>query len=82
MRNPPDQSRKEKTGQRRLSNGFTKQSLVLLLVTVVAHAADDGFVSLFNGKDLTHWIAPEGNNGHWKKVVGVIDDNAECLVEV
>ncbi|HYJ37639.1 MAG TPA: DUF1080 domain-containing protein [Chitinophagaceae bacterium] len=37
----------------------------------------DGFVSLFNGKDLTNWKLPEGDNGHWKIVDGVIDYDAE-----
>jgi hypothetical protein len=35
-----------------------------------------GFVSLFNGKDLTGWRAPQGDNGHWKVVDGVIDYDA------
>ena len=35
-----------------------------------------GFVSLFNGKDLTGWKIPEGDNGHWKVVDGVIDYDA------
>jgi hypothetical protein len=38
--------------------------------------ADEGFVSLFNGKDLTGWTIPEGDNGHWKVVNGVIDYDA------
>jgi hypothetical protein len=37
---------------------------------------DDGFVSLFNGKDLTGWTIPEGDNGHWKVLNGVIDYDA------
>jgi hypothetical protein len=37
----------------------------------------DGFTSLFNGKDLTGWKIPEGDNGHWKIVNGVIDYDAE-----
>jgi hypothetical protein len=37
----------------------------------------DGFVSLFNGKDFTGWKVPEGDNGHWKVVDGVIDYDAE-----
>ena len=36
----------------------------------------EGFVSLFNGKDLTGWRVPEGDNGHWKVVDGVIDYDA------
>jgi len=39
-------------------------------------AAPAGFVSLFNGKDLTGWKIPEGDNGHWKVVDGVIDYDA------
>ena len=39
-------------------------------------AGDDGFVSLFNGVDLTGWIVPEGDGGHWRVVDGVIDYDA------
>jgi 3-keto-disaccharide hydrolase len=35
-----------------------------------------GFVSIFNGMDLTGWKIPEGDNGHWKVVDGVIDYDA------
>lgn len=35
--------------------------------------ADAGFTVLFNGKDFTNWRVPEGDNGHWKIVDGVID---------
>lgn len=41
-----------------------------------APAADAEFVSLFNGKDLTGWVIPEGDNGHWKVLDGVIDYDA------
>src|SRR4030095_11863969 len=37
----------------------------------------EGFTSLFNGKDLTNWKIPEGDNGHWKILDGVIDYDAE-----
>jgi hypothetical protein len=37
---------------------------------------EDGFVQLFNGKDLTGWLIPEGDGGHWKVVDGVIDYDA------
>lgn len=46
---------------------------LLLASTLAASAAEDGFTPLFNGKDLTHWTLPEGDNGHWKVVDGVID---------
>src|SRR6266436_1804840 len=39
-------------------------------------AAADGFVSLFNGRDLAGWKVPVGDNGHWKVVGGVIDYDA------
>ena len=48
------------------------------LITAAAFAADapPGFVSLFNGKDLDGWVLPEGDNGHWKVLDGVIDYDA------
>jgi hypothetical protein len=56
---------------------------ILLLATVVAaaplpaqEAPPSGFVSLFNGKDLTGWRVPAGDNGHWRVVDGVIDYDA------
>jgi hypothetical protein len=57
-------------------------SFVLLLsVPHGIQAADNtpppGFVALFNGKDFTNWRVPEGDNGHWKVVDGVIDYDAE-----
>lgn len=36
-----------------------------------------GFTSIFNGTDFTGWKLPEGDNGHWKIVGGVIDYDAE-----
>jgi len=44
-----------------------------------AGAADlpPGFVSIFNGKDLTGWKVPVGDNGHWKVLDGVIDYDAQ-----
>jgi len=33
----------------------------------------DGFVPLFDGKTLAGWTVPEGDNGHWKVLDGVID---------
>lgn len=35
-----------------------------------------GFTSLFNGKDLSGWQIPEGDNGHWSVLDGVIDYDA------
>ncbi len=39
--------------------------------------AEPGFKVLFNGKDFTNWRIPEGDNGHWKIVNGVIDYDAQ-----
>ena len=53
--------------------------LAALLILGAAPAGADeeeGFVSLFNGKDLTGWVPPPGDNGHWKVVEGVIDYDA------
>ena len=53
--------------------------VVACLAVVLAGAApvaEDGFATLFNGVDLSGWKAPEGDNGHWKVVDGVIDYDA------
>jgi hypothetical protein len=43
----------------------------------IAHEKDNsappGFRALFNGEDFTGWKAPEGDNGHWRVLDGVID---------
>jgi hypothetical protein len=61
--------------------------LPLVLATIIVftgvsvmHAQDIykemGYTSLFNGEDLTGWITPEGDNGHWSVIDGVIDYDA------
>jgi Domain of Unknown Function (DUF1080) len=50
--------------------------LVALLVGGTASARQE-FTPLFNGRDLTGWKVPQGDNGHWKVVDGVIDYDAE-----
>lgn len=53
---------------------------LLLTPGAVAQAegeVEDGFVSLFNGKDLSGWVVPDGDGGAWKVVDGVIDYNAD-----
>ena len=57
--------------------------LILLIALIVAGCrttapqnTDEGFVSRFNGRDLAGWRIPEGDNGHWKVVRGVIDYDA------
>lgn len=41
-----------------------------------AAGPEPGFTPLFNGKDFTGWRIPEGDNGHWRVVDGVIDYDA------
>jgi len=53
-----------------------------VLALAMSHGAradepPEGFTSLFNGKDFTHWKVPAGDNGHWKIVDGVIDYDAK-----
>lgn len=36
----------------------------------------EGFIALFNGRDLSGWKIPEGDGGHWKVLDGVIDYDA------
>ena len=58
--------------------------LMLLSSTMTIAQADntrvkipEGFVSLFNGKDLDNWKIPEGDNEHWKVSDGFIDYDAQ-----
>jgi hypothetical protein len=59
-------------------------AVVLLAVGLAAQAdtAPVGFVSLFNGRDLSGWKVPPGDNGHWKVVNGVIDYDARSESKV
>ena len=52
-------------------------ALALAAPAVAQTAPPPGFVSLFNGKDFTGWKVPEGDNGHWKILDGVIDYDAQ-----
>ena len=67
---------------------YARTTTILLLILVLGRTADGqekatgapavprGFTSLFNGQDFTGWTLPEGDNGHWKVVDGVIDYDA------
>ena len=61
---------------------MTTKRLSAVLIATAALAAplaaqESGFTSLFNGKDLSGWKIPPGDNGHWKVVDGTIDIDAE-----
>src|SRR6476646_5100624 len=66
-------------GRCALCTGFG--CLLVLFLPFSARAGDNepppGFVSLFNGRDLTGWKVPAGDGGHWKVVDGVIDYDAQ-----
>ncbi|MCX7820040.1 MAG: DUF1080 domain-containing protein [Kiritimatiellae bacterium] len=50
---------------------------VMALGTALAAAEPpEGFRALFNGRDFTGWILPEGDQGHWRVEGGVIDYDA------
>jgi len=51
-------------------------AVAVLGLTTVASGQQPKFASIFNGKDLTGWKIPAGDNGHWKVVDGVIDYDA------
>jgi hypothetical protein len=51
--------------------------LLVALASSSSRSADAGFVSLFNGRDLSGWKIPAGDNGHWKVIDGVIDYDAQ-----
>jgi len=65
------------------NHAFSSQLATMAFATLIAFAVqtraadNDGFVPIFNGKDLSGWKIPEGDNGHWKVVNGVIDYDAE-----
>ena len=68
----------------RLSASFSCFCACLTVLSVLALSVDravaeppEGFTSLFDGKTLSHWKVPEGDNGHWKVVSGVLDYDAQ-----
>lgn len=58
---------------------FALLTTAIMTCATSLHAGDkskDGFTTLFNGKDFTNFTVPEGDNGHWKVINGVIDYDA------
>jgi hypothetical protein len=66
---------------RRIPGIFLLACLAWEMAVPRVSAADNqppaGFVALFNGRDLSGWRVPEGDNGHWKVINGVIDYDAQ-----
>src|SRR3954453_23104042 len=48
----------------------------MVLAAPPGTASEEGFRTLFDGRDLGQWKIPEGDNGHWKVLDGVIDYDA------
>jgi hypothetical protein len=58
-------------------SAFAVALVVCAVSSLGARQGADGFTPLFNGRDLTGWKVPAGDNGHWRVVGGVIDYDAE-----
>lgn len=54
---------------------MTIGAAALAVASLAAQSAQDAR-PLFNGRDLAGWKVPEGDNGHWKVIDGVIDYDA------
>lgn len=57
------------------SNCFLIPFFIFIIFTSCHYESDD-FKSIFNGEDFTGWIVPDGDNGHWQVIDGVIDYDA------
>lgn len=70
---------------------YTKIGLATALVLCITSVScfsqgagafeEEGFTKLFNGQDLSGWKMPEGDNGHWSVIDGVIDYDARSEAE-
>lgn len=64
------------------NRNFLTTGLLWAFVSTLCLAQDQGiyeiagYTSLFNGKDLTGWVIPDGDNGHWSVIDHVIDYDA------
>ena len=63
----------------RLSVSIRLLAMALSIPSILAadNTPPAGFVSLFNGRDFSGWKVPNGDNGHWKILDGVIDYDAQ-----
>ncbi|MFC1558352.1 DUF1080 domain-containing protein [candidate division KSB1 bacterium] len=46
---------------------------VIVLFTIILFIGCSKFVPIYDGKTLNGWKIPEGDNGHWKVVDGIIN---------
>src|SRR6516162_2603123 len=56
---------------------FPFLGLLLAFPARADNTAPEGFVALFNGKDLAGWTVPAGDGNHWKVLDGAIDYDAQ-----
>lgn len=59
------------------STAWLSTVAVLQSTTGAQPPPEAGWTDLFNGRDLSGWRLPDGDNGHWKVVDGVIDYDAQ-----
>lgn len=59
-----------------LATALALTAALAVPLPLAAQDADDDFRSLFNGEDLSGWVIPEGDGGHWQVKDGVIDYDA------
>jgi hypothetical protein len=50
--------------------------LLLAVALTPLNDPDHGFRPLFNGENLDGWLVPDGDDGHWRVMDGVIDYDA------
>jgi hypothetical protein len=55
---------------------FTFMLAIIASIACSGQHANDEWEEIFNGRDFSGWIVPEGDNGHWRVVDGVIDYDA------
>ncbi|REL24917.1 DUF1080 domain-containing protein [Rhodohalobacter sp. SW132] len=60
---------------------FTLLFVVFAMMSTAAYAQNDDYKSIFNGENLSGWIIPEGDGGHWQVIDGVIDYDAMSEAE-
>ena len=44
--------------------------------------SEAGYTSLFNGKDLTGWKIPDGDNGHWNKDLWTVQEFEDFFLHI
>lgn len=76
MKNHPDFGRVRGHGLEGLMAALALGAVVTAGAQCACEHDEEGFVSLFNGRDLSGWKIPEGDNGHWRVIDGVIDYDA------